>query len=132
MKQGKRAGESEGRKMSAGERAKNWASAFMTLWPAWVFVFGLLGYTNQDKLKSWTGLAEPDGETELTDDAADRWAQVQKFSQEVRAELEAIRANSESIKTQMSTQDQSNYAKLIEQLAALEVRVADMEKVVQP
>ena len=80
----RRAGEKKGRKLSPGERAKNWAGAAVTLWPILVFLLGLLGYTNADKI---TALAQPDGNTEIVNQNFEE--QVQKFSQETVKRFEA-------------------------------------------
>ena len=84
------------------ERLKNYASAFMTMWPLWVFLFGLLGYTNKDSITNWAGLAEADGETEI-DANAQRWNDVAKFSEETKTRMDSIEAEIKSLKASIQT-----------------------------
>ncbi|MGI9317651.1 MAG: hypothetical protein ACR2QW_09990 [bacterium] len=48
MKQGKRAGEAEGRQLTPGERFKNWVSGLITLWPIVLFLIGGTAAVNRD------------------------------------------------------------------------------------
>ncbi|MDH3376160.1 MAG: hypothetical protein OEQ39_04220 [Gammaproteobacteria bacterium] len=127
-----RASDPQNKTLSPGVRAINWAKAATTAWPVVLGLAGLLGYTNKDHIEHWVGLAEADGKTEITDDAADRWSQVQKFSTEVRAELEQIKLNSAEIKRQLAAKDQSNYAALRKLVDSIDERVKLIEEVVQP
>lgn len=117
--------------LSPGERAINWCKALATAWPVILGLVGLLGYTNQDHIKNWVGLAEADGKTEI--EAGDNFQhQVQKFSQEVQTELERIRANSDSIRKQLAEKDQTNYSKLQSRLNKIDERLRLIEGLVQP
>ena len=125
----KRAGESGGRRLSPGERAGHWASAAVTLWPVIVGLVGLLGYTNQETIKGWTGLAEPDGVTEI-DTTADFEAQVQKFSQETVTSLEQLKADVGAIRSQMSREDKRNFEALEDADEALQDQIDEIKELV--
>jgi hypothetical protein len=95
-------------KVLPGERAGHWAKAFMTLWPAWLFVFGALGYTNSDEIKTWWAgehIEEPDGRTEVTEGGITFEQSVVKFSNEVRIELEQLKQDIIQLKARSNRKD---------------------------
>lgn len=118
MGEKRRAGEPAGRRLTPGERAKNWASAAVTAWPIVIPLLGLLGYTNKDHIGNWVGLAETDGITDIAPEADFR-AQVKKFSQDIVERLNSIEANSIAIKHQLAKKDQENYEALKLEVEAL-------------
>ena len=107
----RRAGEKKGRKLSPGERAKNWASAAVTLWPILVFLLGLLGYTNADKIPGFA-------ETEIVNNNLEN--EFTQFSRETVARLNRLEKQIKNIQTGSKTGDSSLRDEL-EQLRA-EVR----------
>jgi hypothetical protein len=110
--------------MTPGERFHNWARAFMTLWPAWVFILGLLGYTNADHLRDWAGIAEADGKTEIAADGLTFEQSVEKFSREVRDELVRIERNSAAIRQQMQDSDKKTLESLQAQIDSLQATIS--------
>ena len=98
----RRAGEKEGRKLSPGERAKNWAGAAVTLWPVLAALLGVLGYTNKEKL-GISMLAQPDGVTEI--ESQNFQQQVQKFSRETVEKLNRIELRMDRIESERQSKD---------------------------
>jgi hypothetical protein len=105
------------KRLSPGERAQNWATALVTLWPVIVALIGLLGYTNRDHIRNM--LTEADGKTEIDATGPTFEAQVKKFSEEVRAELIRIEQNSAAIRRQMENSDRETLESLQAQIDAL-------------
>lgn len=93
----------------------------MTIWPAWIFVFGLLGYTNKDHIRDWVGLAEADGKTEVSSNGLTFEQSVEKFSREVRDELIRIEQNSAAIRKQMEREDRKT-------LEALQTQIDELKR----
>ncbi len=107
--------------MTPGERFHNWARAFMTLWPAWVFILGLLGWTNADHLRDWAGIEEADGQTEVSATGLTFEQSVEKFSREVRDELVRIEQNSAAIRRQMQDSDKKT-------LESLQIQIDELKR----
>ena len=119
MNEHRRKGESQGPRLSPGERAKHWAQAAVTAWPIMLPLLGVLGYTNADHITGWTGLAQPDARTEITETDVTFEQQVQRFSQEVNAELSTLRKA-----------DAANLKQLEARLETLSKEVAEIQELV--
>ena len=105
--------------MTPGERAKHWAGAFMTLWPAWVFVLGMLGYTNKDEIKGLMFTSDGQKIVGLT-----------PFEQTILNEIERIdleeaegRAKINALQEQLNKKRQENYHALNRRVKKLEALV---------
>ena len=89
--------------MTAGERAKNWAAALVTLWPIIVVLLGTTGFLNREAIHKFVGGEEtlpiPDGQliTPEEDAANDVFrAQVRQSIQAINA---AVNANTSAIES---------------------------------
>ncbi len=123
------------KKITVGERALNWARATKEIWPIILLLVGSLGWSNKDNIQGWIDLDQADGQEEVSGNGMQLTPfqlQVQKFSQEVRIELEKIKMNSEAIKNKLANKDRSNYSKLKAQIKSIGDRVIAIEKIVQP
>ena len=99
-----------GRRLTPGERFRNWVDGVVKIWP---IVLPLLGgtvwgnsETVRNTVKNWTGLAEVDGKTEIVADDNFK-ARVQRFSEETNAEIanlkKSIQANKRKEKADLNT-----------------------------
>lgn len=123
------------KKLPPSVRAMNYAKALVTAWPVVLGLVGLLGYTNADEIKQFyqkVEIEEADGQTEVASGGMTFEESVEKFTKETRKEIEEIKATAERIRTQLAGTDSSNYTKLQEQLKAIDLRLQDIEEIVQP
>ena len=128
--QDRRKGEAHGRRLSPGERAKHWAQAAVTAWPIVLPLLGVLGYTNSEHIRSWTGLAQADGQTEVVEGGVTFESQVSTFSREVRAELETIHDEIKKVNSRLAAKDRENYERLEKSLAGLKQQVDEIQELV--
>lgn len=117
-------------KLPPSERWKNYASAFMTLWPAWLIVFGALGYTNKDDIKGFIFTSNNEAITTLT-----------PFQQHMREEIERMDLERATVKAEMmgsiealakklASQDTTNFRAQDKKINKLKERTDKLESLV--
>lgn len=118
------------KRLPPSERAVNYAKAIVTAWPVVLGLVGLLGYTNKDHIGRFVGLAEADGETEITQPTETFEQQVKRFSEEVRIELVSLRREVQKVNSRLAQKDAENYKKLEEQLSEIDAKVTSIQELV--
>jgi hypothetical protein len=116
-------------KLTPGERAKHWSSAFMALWPAWVFVLGLLGYTNKEEIKGFM-VTKNEIITTLTPFQQHMREEIERIDLEEATGRAEIAAELEEIKNQLARKDRANHQSVVKKHEALEAKVNRIEQLV--
>jgi hypothetical protein len=97
-------------KVTAGERAHNWAQALGTLWPIILALVGGTVYGNSETVRNLihgTTVEEADGQTEIVEGGMTFEQSVIKNSQEVRTELDSIKADIQKLQARSRNSDGS-------------------------
>jgi hypothetical protein len=108
----KRADDAKNKSLAPSVRFQNYCKAFMTTWPALIFILGLLGYTNKDHIAQWTGLSQPDGKTEVVATGSTFEQSVIANSQEVAIEIEKLKRELAAIRALIPNQNRPQNDKI--------------------
>ena len=117
-------------KLTPGERAKHWASAFMALWPAWVFVLGMLGYTNKDEIKGFMITNHDEAITTLTPFQRHMREEVERIDLEEATGRAELMARLNELEKTLKRQDTANYRSQDKEIEALKAEMATVRALV--
>ena len=131
MVEKRRKGEENGKRLTPGERAINWAKATAAAWPVVLGLVGLLGWTNSDYIMRAVNIQEADGKTEVQPGGMTFEETVAKFTQEINARVDEIDGRIEVHKANLSADDRRNLVQLRKELKAVTMRLERVEELVQ-
>ena len=117
-------------KLTPGERMHNWATAFMTLWPAWVFVLGTLGYTNKDEIEGFIFTNNDTAISKLTPFEAYMRDEIERIDLEEATGRAKITERLNTLDAALKKQDRINYQALAQKTDSMQEQLTRITELV--